>query len=111
MTSVTISSVITGIHRTEIGSHREVRCLVINDDSIPDIDPNCMIVKLPPIEDIPLELHNKVSYPKSRNPKDPRQRDQLIKEVAGKKIGNVPARICGLFRRLIREGKVKSIHW
>ena len=89
MNSIIITSVITGIHRTRIGSHRDVKCLVENDDTIPDIDPNCMIVKLPPIRDIPPEHHHKVSYPKSRNPRDPRQEDQLIKDVAGKKIGNV----------------------
>ena len=70
-----------------------------------------MIVKLLPIEDIPPEFTTRCRIPKSRNPKDPRQRVQLIKGVAGKKIGNVPASISGLFRRLIREGKVKNILW
>ena len=84
---------------------------VENDNSIPDIDPNCMIVRVPQLEDIPEELHGRVSYPKSRNRNDKRQTDQYIREVAGKKVGNVPSNICGLFRRLKRERKVQNIHW
>lgn len=111
MANIVVSSVICGIHRTKVGSNREVKLHVENDDSIPGIDPNCMVVKMPQIEDIPVELHGRVSYPKSRNPKDKRQTDQYVRDVAGKKVGNVPSNICGLFRRLKRERKVKEIHW
>ena len=84
--------------------------LVVQDDvNAQDIDENCMMVKVPPIEDIPVELHNAVSYPKSRNPKDPRKTDQLVYEVAGKKVGNVPANLCDLFRSLIKSRKVKKM--
>ena len=110
MANIVVSSVICGIHRTKVGSNREVKLHVENDDSIPGIDPNCMVVKMPQIEDIPVELHGRVSYPKSRNPKDKRQTDQYVRDVAGKKVGNVPSNI-GLFRRLKRERKVKEIHW
>lgn len=111
MANIIVNSVISGIHRTKVGSHRDVKLVVENDDSIQEIDPNCMVVKIPAIEQIPAELHGRVSYPKSRNPRDPRQTDQLIREVAGRKVGNVPANICGLFRRLKSERKVRDIHW
>lgn len=111
MANITVTSVISGIHRTKVGSHREVKLIVENDDSIPDIDPNCMIVRMPLLEQIPVQLHGRVSYPKSRNPRDPRQTDQFVRDVAGKKVGNVPSSICGLFRNLKRQRKVKEIHW
>ena len=57
MANIVVSSVICGIHRTKVGSNREVKLHVENDDSIPGNDPNCMVVKMPQIEDIPVELH------------------------------------------------------
>ena len=111
MGNIKVISVISGIHRTKVGSHREVKLIVKNDDSIPHIDPNCMIVKMLLMEQIPMQLHGRVSYPISRNPRDPRQMDQFVTDVAGKKVGNVPPSICGLFRNLKRQRKVKDIHW
>ena len=67
MANIVMSSVICGIHRTKVGSNREVRLHVENNDSIPRIDPNCMVVKIPQMEDIPVKLHGRVSYPKSCN--------------------------------------------
>ena len=96
MANIIITSVISGIHRTKVGSHRDVKLIVENDDAIQHIDQNCMVVRIPPIEDIPAELHRVVSYPKSRNPQDPRQTDQLIYQVAGRKVGNVPSNLCGI---------------
>ena len=85
--------------------------MVEADDTLAGIDPDCMLVWLPPLEKIPGELHNTITYLKSRNPRDPRKRDQLAFEVAGKKVGNVPANLCGLFRKLKASGKVKKICW
>ena len=104
---VTVTSVVTGIHRTKVGSHREIELLLEKDDSIPNIDPNCMIVRFPGLEDIPQRLHNAVTYPK--NPDHKRYVDQLVKDVVGRKVGNVPANFCGLFRRLKRDGHVRKI--
>ena len=39
--TVTISSVIAGIHKTGVGSHRDIQLAVENDDSIRHIDPDC----------------------------------------------------------------------
>lgn len=111
MANIVVSSVITGIHRTKVSSHRDIKLLVENDDSIPGIDPDCMIVRMPLLEQIPIQSHGKIAYPKSRNPKDPRQTDQLVRDVAGKKVGNVPSSICGLFRNLKRQKRVKDIYW
>ena len=110
MADIVINSCISGLHKTKVGAHRDVKLLVENDDSVSHIDPECMLVRVPAIEDIPPELHSAVSYPKSRNPRDPRQSDQLVKETAGKKVGNVPSNMCGLFRKLKRDTQVKEIY-
>ena len=91
---VTVTSVVTGIHRTKVGANRDIPLLVGDDNSIPTIDANCMLVRFPGIEDIPVHLHKVVTYPK--NPKHKRYTDQLAEDVAGKKVGNVVANICGL---------------
>ena len=109
--NVVVQSVISGIHKTKIGAHRDVQLIVENDDTIPHIDQNCMVVKVPCLEDIPPALHGEIAYPRSRNPRDHRQTDQLVRETAGKKVGNVPSNICGVFRRLKGDGLVRSISW
>ena len=38
------NSVITGVHRTKVGSHKTVALIVEADNSIPHIDPECMKV-------------------------------------------------------------------
>ena len=40
MTEIVLNSVITGIHKTKMGAHRDVRLLVENDDGIQHIDPD-----------------------------------------------------------------------
>ena len=111
MVNIIVTSVVGGIHRTKVGSHRDVKLLVEDDNNVAIIDPDCMVVRLPLLEDIPPVLHRAVTYPKSRNPRDPRQTDQLVCQVAGKKVGNVPSTLCGLFRRLKADGRVRKIHW
>ena len=106
---VTITSVIKGIHKTKVGANRLIDLLVENDDHHQNIDPNCMVVRMPSLENIPTSLHKSVTYPKSRNPRDPRQTDQLVEDVAGKIVGNVPANLCGLLRKLKQDGVVTCI--
>ena len=105
--NITVTSVVTGIHRTKVGSHKEIALLVDNDDSIPHIDPDCMVVRFPGIEEIPEQLHKAVTYPKNTDHKQ--YVDQLVEGVVGKKVGNVPANICGLFRQLKRNGLIRDI--
>ena len=82
MANIIINSCISGVHKTKVGAHRDVKLLVLEDDSIQHIDPDCMLVRVPLLEDIPSELHSAVAYPKSRNPRDPRQTNQLVRETA-----------------------------
>ena len=82
-----------------------------NDDTVSHIDPDCMSVKVPLLEGIPPELHNTIAYPKSRNPTEPRKTDQLVKDTAGKMVGNVPSNLFGIFRKLKRDEEVKEIYW
>ena len=48
-----IKSVIAGLHKTKIGANREVCLIVKNVSSILHNDPNCMLVKVPLLENIP----------------------------------------------------------
>ena len=66
---------------------------------------------MPPKEQLPREFLNLVTYPKSRDPRNNRQMDQVASEVVGKKVGNVPAGLCGLFRQVKYSGKVRKISW
>lgn len=111
MVKIIITSVVAGIHRTKVGSHPNIKLVVENDDTVMGIDPCCVCVKIPNLEDLPPQQRRLITYPKSRNPRDPRQKDQLAYEVAGKKVGNVPMNLCGLFRQLKADSKVKKIEW
>ena len=111
MAKISINSVIAGIHRTKVGSHPSIELLVEADDTIPGIDPNCMVVRLSFRDQLPSQSLSLVTYPKSINPRDQRKMDQLLSEVIGKKVGNVPTNLCGLFRRLKVSGKVSKICW
>ena len=83
---------IAGIHRTKVGSNPKIELIVEADDSITSIDPLCMLVRMPGKEQLPEEYLNLVTYPKSRDPNNKRNKDQLAYEVVGKKVANVPAR-------------------
>ena len=72
-----IHSVISGLHETKVGAQRDVRLLVEGDDSVGDIDPECMLVRAPSLEEIPPHLHNEIAYPKSRKPKSSCQKISL----------------------------------
>ena len=111
MVKIKVNSVIAGIHRTKVGSHPSIELLVEADDSIPGIDPNCMVVRMPLKSQLPPQSLSLVTYPKSRNPRNDRKMDQLLSEVVGKKVGNVPTNLCGVFRRLKVSGKVSKICW
>ena len=104
---VYIRSVVSGIHRTKVGGHRDVPLLLENDNTIPGIDPYCMIVRFPEIEQIPEHLHRAITYPK--NPVNKRYEDQFVEDVAGMKVGNVPANLCRLLRDLKVDERVQKL--
>ena len=81
MARIRIRSVVAGIHRTKVGSHPRIELLVEADNSVAGIDPNCMLVRLPQLEQLSPDLRHLVTYPKSKNPKDPRKTDQLALNV------------------------------
>lgn len=108
MAVVTIkSSSVTGIHRTKVSSHEDVTLLVHEDNSIPHIDPQCMKVMFPMHVDA--QLREEIVWPK--NPKNKRYHDQRVRDCLGKKVGNVPANLAGLFRRLLSSNQVSEITW
>ena len=98
--TVVVSSFIVGIHTTNVGSHQEIELVVEEDDSVPDIDRDCMLVRHPERENLPHNLEYVVTYPRSRRANSRRTRDQYAFQVSGYKVGNVPAKLCGAFRSL-----------
>ena len=107
MAIVIKSSCITGIHRTMVASHEDISLQVEKDDTIPHIDPQCMRVMFPMTVDP--GLRNEITWPK--NPDHRRYQDQQVRDCIGKKVGNVPANLAGLFRRLLTTNKVSRITW
>lgn len=61
----------------------------------------------PKLGQIPRELHGEIVWP--RNLKSRRPDDLLVKDVAGAKVGSVPANLCGLLKGLLDDGRVKTI--
>ena len=62
-------STVTGIHRTNVSSCEEVTLLVLKDNSIPHIDPDCMKVVFPttvPTSLTPMINELKMKQSKSR---------------------------------------------
>lgn len=39
------------------------------------------------------------------------EKNQIVKEIAGKDVGLVPANLCGVFRDLLKSGKATNILW
>ena len=101
------NSVISGLHMTRISSHRDVELKVVPDDDALFYDPNCMQVVCPKLENISPELHGAVVW--AKNPQSKRPHDILQSHAAGKKIGNVPANLCGLLKNLLVSGQVNAI--
>ena len=107
MNRIVIKSTITGIHKTKISSHEDVNMRVEEYNGIPDIDPDCMRVMFP--SNVDAALLDEVVWLK--NPQHKRFRDLKVRQCLGKEVGNVPANVAGLFRRLLQEKKVSSITW
>ena len=39
------------------------------------------------------------------------EKNQIVKEIAGKDVVLVPANLCGVFRDLLKSGKATNILW
>ena len=99
------NSTISGLHITKNSSHPDVTLLVFPDTTWKD--ENAMQVAVPSQENLAPETLRLVTWP--RNPVSRRYVDQLVQDVAGKKVGNVPANLCKLFKDLLKEGIVTQI--
>ena len=62
-----------------------------------------MLVCMPGKEQLPEEYLNLVTYPKSRDPNNKRNKDQLKYEVVGKKVANVPARALRPMEKIYKQ--------
>ncbi|CAH1778670.1 unnamed protein product, partial [Owenia fusiformis] len=63
-------------------------------------DKHACIVAMPPLEEIPGNLHAKITRPKT---------NQLVRDIAGKTVGRVPANLCRLFAEILDIGMTESI--
>ena len=99
------NSTITGIHKTKNGASEFIAMNVIKDDTIGYIDPDSMRVMFP--SSVSSAFLKEITYPKKKARK--RFQDQLAEDILGKKVGNVPANLCGLFRSLLDSGSGRNI--
>ncbi len=67
-------------------------------------DPWAINVLMPGIEKIPENFHNEVT----RNADERRRTPQLVKDIAGKQIGRVPANLCKAFSSIMGEDLLKE---
>ena len=93
-------STISGLHATKRSCHPAVTLNVMSDTT--GKDPSAMKVVVPTVENLPPECMDMITWPK--NPTRKRLVDQLVRDVAGMKVGNVPANLCGVFKDLLRDG-------
>ena len=66
-----------------------------------------MLVKMPGLEKITVNLHNCITRPN----KIANEKNQTVKEIAGKDFDRVPANLHGVFRDLPKSGKATNILW
>ena len=100
------NSAIKGYHIFKIKPHPLIKMLVVNDIQNPK-DENAMLVKMPPLDDIPSRLHQDVT----RKKKGAHEKDQTVDEIADEIVGRVPANLCRVFRELIKQREVEKIEW
>ena len=62
---------------------------------------------MPELEKIPVNLCNCITRPK----KIANEKNQTVKEIAGKDVDRVPANLRGVFRDLLKSGKATNILW
>ena len=99
------NSTISGLHATKTSSHPDVVLSVLPDTTWKD--PNALQVKVPSLENLPPQSLELVTWPKNLARK--RYTDQVVRDVAGKKVGNVPANLCGVLKELLRDGIATQI--
>jgi len=92
------NSAIKGYHIFKIKPHESIKMLVIPELNN-SYDANAMLIQMPAIQDIDENLHEE------NTGKD----DTKVTDIAGKKVGRVPANLAVIFRKLLTSGKIKSI--
>ena len=98
-----IDSNVKGYHNFRIRPHTDIG-MVVEREVENTYDPYAMLVKMPELTKIPAELHNNVTRPAKG-----KDIEQVVKHIAGKTVGRVPANVCRLFYELLRDGDVKEI--
>ena len=87
MEEITISqSHIKGYHIFKITPHKAIKLQVLKEVNNKK-DPNSILVKIPGLEEIPVNLHDDITRPKKKS----NEKNQTVKEIAGKDVGRVSA--------------------
>ena len=100
---VIINSNIKGYYVFKIRPHQSVKMLVEKEHNN-EYDPHAMVVKMPELKEIHSSIHEDVT--KEAKGKEPQQ---TVKDIAGKTVGRVPANLCKLFEKLLKDGYVTNI--
>ena len=97
------SNLIKGYHYFKVRPSSDVEMNVgVEEDN--SYDPYSMIVTMPLLQNIHAELHDQVTRQKRKS-----EEEQHIRDIAGKIVGRVPANLCKLFRRLLKDREVFKI--
>ena len=93
------NSSIKGYHVFKIKPHWAIKMLVVpeNDNKY---DGNAMIIKMPMLNDIDEGFRDEITG---------NGEGQRVSDIAGKIVGRVPANLSYMFRKLLKDFKVKNI--
>lgn len=94
------NSAIKGYHVFKIKPHPFIKMLVLPEHNNP-YDQHAMIIKMPVISDIDKRYLNDITDDGE---------GQVVKEIAGKIVGRVPANLSAVFYKLLKENLVQEIY-
>lgn len=95
-----IKSNIKGYHHFKVRPHEDIE-MDVELDVDNSYDPSAMSVSMPKLDCIPLYLHEVVTREERG-----RDKEQRVRDTAGRQVGRVPANLCKLFRKLLKNGEV-----
>ncbi|XP_063429019.1 uncharacterized protein LOC134719709 [Mytilus trossulus] len=95
---------IKGYHAFRIKPHSQIELDVLPEEGNPFSQYATKVV-MPLLQEISPDLHNVSTDMREEN----HQRGQLMKDIAGKQVGRVPANLCTAFRNMISRNTIRCI--
>ena len=101
-----INSSIRGYHIFHIRPHFEIPMDVVKETRN-EKDASAVKVMMPDLMDIPQSYHKAITWKAKKKTEE----DQIVRHIASKQVGRVPANLCTLFENLLEEKCLTSIKW